>query len=646
MGVPKWAPNVITAVLVIVVALLAYSNFMLWYQLHTGQHDLDPTRPPNRPLPRDLINSINGINMTGATLPVDPAASASKPGHPLTADQRPSEDKRCHRYPDADVAGHDMLSHSVHVTSPDLCCAACNEHSGCALWSFSPPDGCWLKSAGTPHPKLGVTSGMACSACGKSAVAAAALGDIRPARLLKGGTAGDTSNSPPALSFVDRLLGRGGGASALGKPCAREAVDNRGNDIMGGYYNAKTADECCKACNGHPGCKIWTFTKSTCWFKSGIGSIKTKSGVLSGSRCPGCGIFPDTDRSCSDTPSPGCTSAVASAMSDAAAHVGDCKYRGSAVLPDDPADIYQRLLSETAAGGVCQIPCSQFPGKQVNMSGSIPDTAALDNRLLTIGIPSACREHSHFQFLAKRTASLAPAGTRLVCWQSRSAVHNAADKAALEGLGFAVTANTAGFPALRIPNSLGDPFQRVRWRATEALDYVNVLRAAYAEQSRYILILQDDTFVAPEFGKKLTEALETLSAMDAEFGMLSIYTGSTTKPTGVHEQEKTEVKTMYFGREGQAVALVYRREIVPELIQFISGHYLEYPVDWTIYGYIGHVRPRPLRIYAAIPNLVQHVGKISTGQHVKDSKRKHKFVSKSFSKFMAMAEIERLMAAG
>ena len=77
-----------------------------------------------------------------------------------------------------------------------------------------------------------------------------ALGDIRPARLLKGGTAGDTSNSPPALSFVDRLLGRGGGASALGKPCAREAVDNRGNDIMGGYYNAKTADECCKACNG------------------------------------------------------------------------------------------------------------------------------------------------------------------------------------------------------------------------------------------------------------------------------------------------------------------------------------------------------------------------------------------------------------
>ena len=42
--------------------------------------------------------------------------------------------------------------------------------------------------------------------------------------------------------------------------------------------------------------------------------------------------------------------------------------------------------------------------------------------------------------------------------------------------------------------------------------------------------------------------------MDAEFGMLSIYTGSTTKPTGVHEQEKTEVKTMYFGREGQAVA--------------------------------------------------------------------------------------------
>ena len=66
-----------------------------------------------------------------------------------------------------------------------------------------------------------------------------------------------------------------------------------------------------------------------------------------------------------------------------------------------------------------------------------------------------------------------------------------------------------------------------------------------------------------------------------------------------------------------------------------------------IYGYLGHVRPRPLRIYAAIPNLVQHVGKISTGQHVKDGKSKqHKFVSKSFSTLMTMAEIERLMAAG
>ena len=174
-------------------------------------------------------------------------------------------------------------------------------------------------------------------------------------------------------------------------------------------------------------------------------------------------------------------------MADADAHAGDCTYRGSSVLPDDPADVYQRFLSEAAAG-VCQVPCSQFPGQQVNMSVEIPATAALDNRLLTIGIPSACREHSHFQFLAKRTAALAPHGTRLVCWQSRSAVHNTADKAALEAAGFVVTANTEGFPALRIPNSLGDPYQRVRWRATEALDYIHVLRAAYAEQSRCELL--------------------------------------------------------------------------------------------------------------------------------------------------------------
>ena len=69
-----------------------------------------------------------------------------------------------------------------------------------------------------------------------------------------------------------------------------------------------------------------------------------------------------------------------------------------------------------------------------------------------------------------------------------------------------------------------------------------------------VLILQDDTFVAPQFGQKLTESLAALSATDPEFGLLSIYTGSTTKPAGLHEQENTAIKSMYFGREGQAVA--------------------------------------------------------------------------------------------
>lgn len=73
------------------------------------------------------------------------------------------------------------------------------------------------------------------------------------------------------------------------------------------------------------------------------------------------------------------------------------------------------------------------------------------------------------------------------------------------------------------------------------------------------------------------------------------------------------------------MALLYRREIVPELVPFLQSNAQERPVDWLIPGFIGD--KKGLRIFEQIPNLFQHMGAVSS---FKENKDRSKMKSPSF----------------
>lgn len=607
----------LTVILLGLIALISFANVKLWFKLHTNDSPIDHKV-------KERSQQIRHVSTTGerATARTTFAATSH-------AEKVDNPNAGCVNLSGYDFQGYDIYAHAISITDPAQCCAACNAVQNCAGWVFSAPDACWVKhntsGALQPSPTSNqkLVAGHRCTSCGSIELPA----DKLPKRdYLKAAE----------LPVQGDLAGFDG-------PCARGNFDILGSDIMGGYFHVHTPDDCCKACNMRSDCKAWTLAHKECWLKGAVSTIKPKSSVTSGSKCPECGMFPNNTRECTETPSDECAKAIKQHMGEAKAATAGCKYKGSYVLPDDLPDVYQRYLSEQDDAHGCIIPCSQISQAFVDMTMSIDRSEATNDNVLTIGIPSACREQSKFLILANRTATLAPRETKFVCWQSHGNSYSTQEATKLSAIGYQVNAHKNGYPPIYLYHSLGDSFARVRWRSTEVLDYANTLKLAYEQQSKYILILQDDTFVAPNFGKELNRAIEALESIDPQFGMLSLYTGSYSTKIGIFEQTVSKTKSLYYGREGQAVALLYRREVIPDLCRYITRHYIEYPVDWMIYGYIGHLHEPPLKIYGVIPNLVQHVGKISTGQHVKSKESKHKFVSKSFGKYMSMVEVERIM---
>ena len=58
------------------------------------------------------------------------------------------------------------------------------------------------------------------------------------------------------------------------------------------------------------------------------------------------------------------------------------------------------------------------------------------------------------------------------------------------------------------------------------------------------------------------------------------------------------------------MALLYRREVIPELVDFLRVAAMERPVDWLVPGFL--VGGKSLRAFELIPNLFQHKGRHST----------------------------------
>eukprot|EP00040_Diaphanoeca_grandis_P020342 m.108213 g.108213 ORF g.108213 m.108213 type:complete len:646 (+) comp27854_c0_seq1:244-2181(+) len=536
----------------------------------------------------------------------------------------------CEQLVGIDIIGTDLILRGFSkpsIASANDCCQYCNDQQDCMWWTFGTPDGCWLKSEFVEEkqtkPSFGqnLTSGERCEACGK------------------------TPGSRTRVTIADAVIVDTATSSQHPDCTVLPGIDFGGEPIVGGYYSTTDKIVCTRACNAHKQCAVWSIGGGACWLKGTQGQTIRKKAATSGTRCAKEGVNDESLPSCSDEISDTCEKEIDVLMAAAKDNWGKCEYRSMGLLAIDGRDVYRLVLSERA-GTTCRKPCALTKG---NLTLQQLIVAPADEGVeLTIAIPSACREQSNFGYLGTRTAKLALQGTKLVVWQSRSAVNNVEETKALESAGFVVK-QSDGYPQMELKTTLGDKIQRVRWRSTEVLDYINTLTLAYSQKSKYILVVQDDTFAAPDVGGKLKAAIDHINKEDPEFGFVSFYTETVTSAshfTGVKHLKNglfEMVNSNHFGRVGQCVALLYRREIIPWLVDHLRENYNAMPVDWMIYSLLAHVGKKQLRLFGYLPNLFQHVGKISTGQAIKASSSKsHTFYSRTF-KWHAMAEIENMI---
>eukprot|EP00038_Savillea_parva_P017290 m.19695 g.19695 ORF g.19695 m.19695 type:complete len:619 (+) comp3717_c0_seq1:88-1944(+) len=445
--------------------------------------------------------------------------------------------------------------------------------------------------------------------------------------------------------------------AAIATPCVRDVgttID--GGDMFAGFYNTKSADDCCKACNLRTDCLAWSFSGGICWRKGAGGHRVRRLGAVSGSRCDTCGALDESLPPCRNaTEGSACHRAIERVMTDAR-QTGStsCGLRGYGLLPTDPPHAFQSYIYENVnADAQCAPPCLPT-AVGVEALGLRPEESpAKSGRLLTVGIPSACRDESQLGYLARRLVHHARSGlgdaVRFTAWQSHSAATNTADRNTLTSLGFTVGVNTAGYPPFAVRTTLGDPPARVRWRSNEALDYARLLNLSYAARTPYVLIVQDDTFAAPDVGKHLREVLAEVSDRNPQFGLVSLYTDASLprSKAKLYEFPRGDMDPLYYGRAGQAVALLFRREVIPGLCDFISQHFIDAPLDWMIYSYIGHIANDGggLKVYGYNPNLFQHVGWSSTASFKNKVQGRGKFTSKTFS-WMSLSAVEAAIREG
>ena len=79
------------------------------------------------------------------------------------------------------------------------------------------------------------------------------------------------------------------------------------------------------------------------------------------------------------------------------------------------------------------------------------------------------------------------------------------------------------------------------------------------------------------------QVIAEVDAVDHRWGMVSLYT-DVQRGSGLFEQRRDPINPLMYGRPGQAVALLFRREVIPGLCEFISRNFMEAPVDWMIYS--------------------------------------------------------------
>lgn len=256
----------------------------------------------------------------------------------------------------------------------------------------------------------------------------------------------------------------------------------------------------------------------------------------------------------------------------------------------------------------------------------LPDYSDIFKRRyrLCIAVPSAARPDvttdKMLEMLRSLHKEIDQTQDIIMIRQSFSARHNIEQRKLAQQLGIIVETDNIGWPSIDSPSlkrTLGDTFARVRWRSKQVGDFAMALQSCAKLNTPYVLLLEDDANVAKDFTSKLFQRLERVP--NQNFGYITLYSGK--NPPSKQPVRKIVAKNKenwFHGGNGAhgAVALLFRGQVIPGLVNYLLQEQTAMPVDWLIPGYLGG--ELGLENFELVPNLAQHASAKSTFKMNKD----------------------------
>jgi len=143
----------------------------------------------------------------------------------------------------------------------------------------------------------------------------------------------------------------------------------------------------------------------------------------------------------------------------------------------------------------------------------------------------------------------------------------------------------------------------VKWVASEDLDGAYLLEQG-AKQSPYVLFLEDDVWPTAHALEKLSKFVQNIKHDDWLF--LDLYTPNLDWAPGALDVKNGEKYSFFCCTQ----AMLFRSDRLPGVVNYWRTHSSE-PVDDNLREYRSKITPN-LFIYAARPNLFEHIGAYSS----------------------------------
>ena len=146
-----------------------------------------------------------------------------------------------------------------------------------------------------------------------------------------------------------------------------------------------------------------------------------------------------------------------------------------------------------------------------------------------------------------------------------------------------------------------DTPEHILWRANSARDMRDVLRLGMYSGSPFVVVLEDDVDVAPEFLRRL-DAMVRSTAQERWLLWVLFHTEAFSARRFHHGEQ--------FPYSGCTQGLMYRAAQMRGLVAYMDQHWREDPSDFLVSFYLGLNTHHYVRV--AVPSVVQHLGVRST----------------------------------